>query len=66
MTSGDVLCFAIRAVQFRRANDHFIIGSVKSRLERKSWVAAAIVACAEPHCLGSKFYASKLYKSKAK
>ena len=52
MTSDDVICFAIRAVQFRRANDHFIFGRVRIRLERKL-VAAARVACAEVHCLGS-------------
>ena len=57
MTSGDVPCFAIRAVQFRRANDHFsfgrvrsrlhfIFGRVRSRLGRKSWETAARVACA--------------------
>ena len=65
MTSGDVPCFAIRAVQFSRANDHLIFGRVRSRLGRKSWVAAAKVTCAEAHCLGSKFYASKLYQRKA-
>ena len=66
MTSGDVPSFAIRAVQFRRANDHVIFGRVRSRLGRKSWVAAARVACAEAHCLGSKCYLSKLYERKAK
>ena len=66
MTSDDVLCFLIRAVQFRRANDHFIFDRVRSRLGRKSWVGAARVVCAEVHCLGSKFYASKLYQRKAK
>ena len=66
MTSRDVLCFAIRAVSFRRANDHFIFGRVRSRLGRKSWMAAARVACAEAHCFGSTFYASKLYQRKAK
>ena len=55
MTSGDVLCFTIRAVQFRRANDHIIVGRVRSRLGRKSWETAARVACAEANCLGSKF-----------
>ena len=66
MTSGDVPCFAIRAVQFRQANDHFIFGSVRSRLGRKSWETAARMACAEAHCLGSTFFASKLYQRKAK
>ena len=66
MISGDVLCFAIRAVQFCRANDHFIFDRVRSQLRRKSWVAAARVAGVEAHCLGSKFYASKLYQRKAK
>ena len=47
MTSGDVLCFTIRAVQFRRANDHFSFGRIRSWLGRKSLVAAARVACAE-------------------
>ena len=65
MTSGDVPSFTIRAVQFRRANDNFIFDSVRSRLERKSWVAATRVAGAEAHCLGSKCYASKLYQRKA-
>ena len=55
MTPSDVPCFAIRAVQFRRANDHFIFGKVRSRLGRKSWETAARLACAEAHCLGSKF-----------
>ena len=55
MTSGDVLCFAIRPFQFHRANDHFIFGRVRSRLGRKSWETAARVACAEAQCLGSKF-----------
>ena len=62
MTSGDVPCFAIRAVQFRRANDYFKFGRVRSRLGRKSWETVTRVACAEAHCLGSKFYASKLYQ----
>ena len=53
MTLGDVLCFAIRAVQCRRANDHFIFGRVRSRLGKKSWETVAKVACAEAHCLGS-------------
>ena len=66
MTSGDVPCFAIRAVQFRQANDHFIFCRVRSRFGRKSWETAARVACAEAHCLGSKLYASKLYQRKAK
>ena len=35
MTSGNVLCFAIRANQFRRANDHFTFGRVRIRLGRK-------------------------------
>ena len=66
ITSGDGCpLFAIRAVQFRRANDHFIFGRVRSRLGRKSLVAAARVACAEVHCLGSILYASKLYQRKA-
>ena len=66
MTSDDILCFAIRAVQFRRANDHFIFGRVRSRLGRKNWVVAVRVSCAEAHCLNSKFDASKLYKCKTK
>ena len=66
MTSGDVPCFAIRAVQFRRANDHFILGRVTNQLGRKSWETAARMACAEAHSLGFKFYASKLYQRKAK
>ena len=66
ITPGDVPCFAIRAAQFRRANDHFIFGRVRSRLGRKSWETAARIACAEEHCLGSKFYASKLYQREAK
>ena len=45
MTSGDVPCFAIRAIQFRRANDHFIFGMVRSRFGRKNWETAARVAC---------------------
>ena len=65
MTSDDVPCFAIRVVQFRRANDHFILGRVRSRLRRKLETAAR-VTCAEAHCLSSKFYASKLYQRKAK
>ena len=65
MTSGDVLCFAIRAVRFRRANDHFSFGGVRRRLGRKSWVAAARVACAEA-VWDSKLYASKLYQRKTK
>ena len=63
--SGNVLCFAIRAVRFRRANDHFSFGRVRSRLGRKSWVAATRVACAEA-VWDSKFCASKLYHRKAK
>ena len=66
MTSGDVPCFAIRAVQFRRANDHFIFCRVRSRLRMKSCKTAARMACTEAHCLGSKFYAFKLYQPKAK
>ena len=66
MTSGIVACFAIRAVQFRWANDHFIFGRDGSRLGMESWETAARMACAEAHCLGSKFYASKLYQRKAK
>ena len=53
--SGDVRCFAIRAVQFRRVKDHSMFGRVGSRLGRKSWETAARVACAETHCLGSNF-----------
>ena len=66
MTSGDVPCFIIRAVQFRRANDHFIFGRVRSRLGKKSGETAARMVCTESHCLGSKFYVSKLYQRKAK
>ena len=65
MTSGDVPSFTIRAVQFRRANDNFIFDSVRSRLERKSWVVVERLACAET-VWNSKFYASKLYQRKAK
>ena len=61
MTSDDVLYFLIQVFQFRRAKDHFIFGRVRSRLRRKSWVAAARVACAKVHCLGSKLYPSKFY-----
>ena len=66
MTSRDVLCFAIRAVQFVERTITSFFGRVRSRLGRKSWVAAARVACAEAQCLGCKFYASKLYQRKAK
>ena len=56
--------FASRAVRFRSANDYFSFGRVRSRLGRKSLVAAARVACAEVHGLDSKLYASKLYQRK--
>ena len=65
MRSGDVLCSQFRAVRFCKANDHFTFDRVRSQLGRKSWAAAARVACAEAHCLDSKFYASKLYQRKA-
>ena len=63
--ADDVPCFAIRAVQFRRANDHVIFGRKEVGWEgrigrqRQEWLALK-------QCLGSKFYAAKLYQRKAK
>ena len=68
ITSGDVVCSQSRQFNsVERTITSFLVGlELRSRLGRKSWVAATRVACAKAHYVVSKFYASKLYQRKAK
>ena len=66
ITSGNILCSQSERFNSVERTITSFFGRVRSRLGGKSWVAAARVACAEAHCLGSKFYASKPYQRKAR